>query len=256
MNVVILAGGFGTRLSEETETRPKTMVEVGGRPILWHIMQHYAHHECTEFFIALGYKGDVVKRYFLDYHNLSASMQVSLASGKVQFHDRQCEEWVVNLIDTGLHTLTGGRLKRLEPLLKPETFLLTYGDGLSDVDIPSLMQFHRSHGRVATVTAVRPPARFGGLIFDGDLVTQFTEKPQIGEGWINGGFMVFEPEVFRYVAGDQTRLEQDVLERLAGEGQLAAYRHEGFWQCMDTLRDLWLLNDLWKSGRIPWRVRN
>lgn len=254
MKVVILAGGFGTRLAEETEVKPKPMVEIGGRPILWHIIKYYAHYEFKESFIALGYKGEVVKRYFLDYCALNGSMTIHLADGKVAVYEKQSEDWLVHLMDTGLHTLTGGRVKRLEPVLKGGTFMLTYGDGIADIDLNTLLRFHRSRGRIATVTAVRPPARFGGLIFNSDLVTQFTEKPQIGEGWINGGFMVFEPEVFKYLEGDHTRLEQDVLERLAAEGQLAAYRHEGFWQCMDTLRDVHMLENLWGSGKAPWKV--
>lgn len=254
MKVVILAGGFGTRLAEETDRIPKPMVEIGGRPILWHIMKHYAHYGFKEFFIALGYKGEVIKRYFLDYYTLNGSMTINLANGDVQVHNKECEDWIVHLMDTGLHTLTGGRVKRLEPWLKDGTFMVTYGDGVSDIDLHDLLRFHQSHGRLATVTAVRPPARFGGLIFDGDLVAEFTEKPQVGEGWINGGFMVFEPGVFDYLEGDDTSLEADALERLAADGQLAAYRHDRFWQCMDTLRDVRLLESLWQSGKPPWKV--
>ena len=254
MKVVILAGGLGTRLAEETAVKPKPMVEIGGRPILWHIMKHYAHYGCKEFFIALGYKGEEIKRYFLDYYTLSSSMTINLSNGDVQVHNKGCEDWTVHLADTGLHTLTGGRVKRLEPWLKEETFMVTYGDGVSDIDLHDLLHFHRSHGRLATVTAVRPPARFGGLIFDGDLVAEFTEKPQIGEGWINGGFLVFEPGVFDYLEGDNTSLEADTLERLAADGQLAAYRHDRFWQCMDTLRDVRLLESLWQDGNAPWKV--
>lgn len=254
MKVVILAGGFGTRLAEETEVRPKPMVEIGGRPILWHIMKHYAHYDFNEFFIALGYKGQVIKRYFVDYHELNSNLTVCLADGTVSVHDGEREDWVVHLIDTGLHTLTGGRVKRLEPWLKDQTFMVTYGDGVCDMDLRDLLRFHQSHGRRATVTAVRPPARFGGLIFDGDLVAEFTEKPQIGEGWINGGFMVFESGVFDYLEGDDTSLEANALERLAADGQLAAYRHYGFWQCMDHLRDVRLLERYWQSGNPPWKV--
>jgi glucose-1-phosphate cytidylyltransferase len=254
MKTVILAGGMGTRLSEETEVKPKPMVEVGGYPILWHILKHYGHHGFNEFFIALGYKGDLIKRFFLDYHTLSGSLAVHLASGRVDAHDRACEDWLVHLMDTGLPTNSGGRVKRLEPWLKGGTFMLTYGDGVSDVDLKALLKFHRGHGRLATVTAVRPPARFGGLVFDGDLVVQFTEKPQIGEGWINGGFLVLEPGVFRYLEGDDSSLELDALERLAADGQLAAYRHDRFWQCMDTLRDKRLLEQLWQGGQAPWKV--
>ena len=254
IKVVILAGGFGTRLQEETTVKPKPMVEIGGHPILWHIMKGYAHHDFKEFFIALGYKGQVIKRYFSEYYNLNSDMTVNLKDGNVKAHDGNCEDWLVHLIDTGLHTLTGGRVKRLEPWLKDQTFMLTYGDGVCNIDLRELLCFHRDHKRLATVTAVRPPARFGGLIFDGDVVTEFTEKPQVGEGWINGGFMVFEPEVFDYLEEDNTRLEQDVLERVAAEGQLVAYRHDGFWQCMDHLRDVRLLESLWQSGNPPWKV--
>ena len=254
MKVAILAGGFGSRLAEETEVKPKPMVEIGGRPILWHIMKHYAHYGLKEFFIAVGYKGEVIKRYFLDYHALSGNLTVHLPNGKIQVHNKECEDWVVNLIDTGLNTLTGGRVKRLEPWLKDETFMVTYGDGVSDVNLRDLLQFHRSQGKVATITAVRPPARFGGVVFDGDLATQFTEKPQIGEGWINGGFLVCEPTLFNYLEGDESSLEANALERLAADRQLVAYRHEGFWQCMDTLRDVRLLENLWHSGNPPWKV--
>lgn len=254
MKVVILAGGFGTRLAEETDRIPKPMVEIGGRPILWHIMKYYSHYGFNEFFIALGYKGEVIKRYFLDYYHLNSDMTIDLATGSVQVHHKDREEWIVHLIDTGLNTLTGGRVKRLESWLKNETFMMTYGDGVSDVDLHELLRFHRKHGRIATITAVRPPSRFGGIEFDGDIVAKFIEKPQIGEGWINGGFMVFEPKVFEYIKGDNTSLEAHVLERLADDGQLAAYRHEGFWQCMDTIRDMRLLQSLWESGNSPWKI--
>ena len=245
MKVVILAGGEGSRLAEETAIRPKPMVEVGGRPLLWHIMKHYAHHGFPEFMLALGYKGEVIKRYFLDYSTLGTSMTISLREGQVRPHHQRSEDWTVHLVDTGLHTQTGGRVKRLEPWLADGTFMLTYGDGVSDVDLGALLRFHRSHWRLATVTAVRPPARFGGLVLDGDLVSSFTEKPQAGEGWINGGFFVLEPGVLDFIEGDGTSLEVDTLHRLAAEGELAAYRHTQFWQCMDTLRDLRLLEDLW-----------
>ena len=252
--VVILAGGLGTRLAEETDVIPKPMVEIGGRPILWHIMKYYAHYGFKEFFINLGYKGEIVKRHFLDYYALDGSMTISLSNGDVQVHNKECEDWMVHLMDTGLQTLTGGRVKRLEPWLQDETLMVTYGDGVSDIDLHDLLRFHRSHGRLATVTAVRPPARFGGLIFDGDMVAEFTEKPQAGEGWINGGFLVFEPGIFDYLEGDDTSLEADTLERVAADGQLAAYRHDGFWQCMDTLRDVRLLESLWQDGNAPWKV--
>jgi glucose-1-phosphate cytidylyltransferase len=230
------------------------MVEVGGRPILWHIMKHYAHHGFNEFVIALGYRGEMIKRYFLDYYALSASMTVHLSNGRVDVHHRNAEDWTVHLVDTGLETLTGGRVRRLAPWLSDAPFMLTYGDGVCDVDLRGLLEFHHTHGRPATILAVRPPARFGGLIFKGDLIEQFTEKPQIGEGWINGGYMVLDPQVLARIDSDRTSLEQDVLERLAVEGRLAAYRHEGFWQCMDTQRDLRLLESLWQGGRPPWRI--
>ena len=254
MKTVILCGGLGTRLSEETEVRPKPMVEIGGRPILWHIMRGYARWGFAEFVLALGYKGEHIKRYFVDYHQLQSHLTVSLGSGKVTAHDGEREDWTVDLVDTGAATQTGGRLKRIAPWLGDGTFLFTYGDGVSDVDLTDVLAFHRRHGRLATVTAVRPPARFGGLVFDGDLVRDFTEKPQIGEGWINGGFFVLEPGVLDYIVGDDTIFEREPLERLAKDGQLAAYRHEGFWQCMDTLRDVRLLEGLWESGRAPWKV--
>lgn len=254
MKVVILCGGPGTRLREETEVRPKPMVEIGGRPILWHIMRGYAAHGFTEFVLALGYKSEVIKRYFLDYYHLQSHLTVSLTSGAVVAHDGGREDWTVHLIDTGLTTQTGGRLKRLASWLGDETFMLTYGDGVSDVNVADLLRFHRRHKRLATVTAVRPPARFGGLAFTGDLVSEFSEKPQIGEGWINGGFFVFEPGVLDYIKGDETYLEREPLERLAADGQLAAYRHDGFWQCMDTLRDVRLLEELWDSGKAPWKA--
>jgi glucose-1-phosphate cytidylyltransferase len=254
MKAVILAGGLGTRLSEETVVKPKPMVEIGGHPILWHIMKHYAHHGLKEFYLALGYRGEVIKRFFMDYYSLGGSLSIDLAAGRVDKHDPECEDWLVHLKNTGQETNTGGRVKRLEPYLSDGTFMLTYGDGVCDVDLGELLKFHRRHGRIATVTAVRPPARFGGLVFDGDIVVEFTEKPQIGEGWINGGFFIFEPEIFNYLEGDDSSLEVDALERLASERQLAAYRHEQFWQCMDTLRDKRLLENLWQERRAPWKV--
>ena len=254
MKTVILAGGLGTRLAEETETKPKPMVEIGGRPILWHIMNIYRESGYREFVVALGYKGDVVKSYFLNYRYLRNNISIDFSRGRVEVEDGEPEDWAVRLIDTGLQTQTGGRLRRLAPSLGHEAFMVTYGDGVADLDVRDLVAFHRRHGRLATVTAVRPPARFGGLVFDGDIVTQFAEKPQIGEGWINGGFFVFEPQVLDYIDGDDTMLEREPLERLAADRQLAAYRHEGFWQCMDTLRDVRLLNTLWASGQAPWRT--
>jgi glucose-1-phosphate cytidylyltransferase len=254
VKVVVLAGGMGTRLAEETEIRPKPMIEIGGRPILWHILKHYAHFGFREFLIALGYRSESIKRFFRDYHELNGDLTVALGSGRVERHVQPGDDWVVHLKDTGLETSTGGRVKRLQPMLRDGTFMLTYGDGVADIDLAALLAFHRQHGRIATVTAVRPPARFGGLVFDGDLVVEFTEKPQIGEGWINGGFMVLEPAIFSYLESDATSLEIDALERLASERQLAAFRHERFWQCMDTLRDKRLLETLWQQGRAPWNV--
>ena len=255
MKVTILAGGLGTRLSEETEIKPKPMVEIGGQPILWHIMKHYAHFGFKEFCVALGYRGEVIKRFFMDYHSLNGSISIDLVSGNVDRHERECEDWVVHLQNTGQDTNTGGRVKRLESHLNDGTFMITYGDGVCDVNLRDLLQFHRAHGRIATITAVRPPARFGGLIFDGDsMVVDFTEKPQIGEGWINGGFMVLEPQIFNYLKDDDSSLEADALEHLASERQLAAYQHGGFWQCMDTLRDKRLLENLWQDGSAPWKV--
>jgi glucose-1-phosphate cytidylyltransferase len=254
MKVVILAGGRGTRLAEETEVTPKPMVEIGGKPILWHIMKGYSHRGTKEFFVALGYKGEVIKRFFLDYHRLSGDLRVDLSNGQIKTHNSDCEDWIVNLVDTGLDTCTGGRVKRLEKVLSDGTFMVTYGDGVSDIDFNELLKFHRSQGKIATVTAVHPQARFGNLTIDRDRVANFSEKPQLGEGWINGGFLVFEPEVFRYLDGDHRSLEADALEKLAADGQLAAYRHAGFWQCMDTLRDKMVLQRLWEEGRAPWKV--
>lgn len=254
MKVAILAGGMGTRLAEVTDQIPKPMVEVGGRPLLWHILKHYSHYGFKEFFIALGYKGEKIKRFFLDYPALAGDLSIHLGDGRVHPVSRPSEDWTVHLIDTGIETQTGGRLRRLRPWLEDDTFLLTYGDGVSNLDLRELVRFHQSHGRLATVTAVRPPARFGGLVFNGHLVKEFTEKPQIGEGWINGGFMVFEPGVFPYLDGDDTNLEADALEHLCRDQQLAAFRHENFWQCVDTLRDLRLLEDLWRKNQAPWRI--
>jgi glucose-1-phosphate cytidylyltransferase len=254
MRTAILAGGLGTRLAEETESRPKPMVEIGGRPILWHIMQHYAKNWFTEFVVALGYKSESIKRYFVEYTGLTGSMTVNLARGEVTRHEAVGVDWTVHLIDTGLETNTGGRIRRLADWLRDGTFMLTYGDGVSDVDLQALLRFHRETGKLATVTAVRPPARFGGLEFDGDLVREFNEKPQTGEGWINGGFFVVEPAVLDLVGGDGESFELDVLPRLVARGQLAAYRHDRFWQCMDTLRDKRQLEAMWQEGRAPWRA--
>jgi glucose-1-phosphate cytidylyltransferase len=254
MKVAILAGGVGTRLVEETEIRPKPMVEIGGRPIIWHIMMHYSHYGFKHFTIALGYKGEVIKKYMVDYCSLNTSLTVDFKTGNVKLHDDIEQDWTVDLIDTGIPTLTGGRIKRLAPYLGDKTFMLTWGDGVSDVNIKELLEFHRSHGKLATLTAVRPTARFGHLEFDGDLVAQFSEKPQTAEGWINGAFFVLEPGVFDYIEGDDTQWEREPLENLSRDRQLVAYRHTSFWQCMDTLRDKRLLQELWESGNAPWKI--
>jgi glucose-1-phosphate cytidylyltransferase len=256
MRVVILAGGMGTRLQEETTVRPKPMVEIGGKPILWHIMKHYAHHGCDDFHIALGYMGDYIKNYFLNQYNLSGDLTIDFSKGMVSREDRETEDWSVKLIDTGLHSMTGGRLLRLKRWLGDETFLLTYGDGVSNVDITELLAFHKTHGKLATMTAVRPPARFGGLVINGDIVENFTEKPITGEGWINGGFLILEPGVFDFLKTDACSLESDALTQIAAGGQLVAYRHDDFWQCMDTLRDKNYLEGLWQSDNAPWKTWN
>jgi glucose-1-phosphate cytidylyltransferase len=251
--VVILAGGMGTRLREETAVRPKPMVEVGLRPILWHIMKIYDHYGYRRFVIPVGYKGHMVKEYFLGYRDRYSDFTVDLGSGAVDRHADASEPWTVTVVDTGDATMTGGRIKRLSPFLDGR-FMVTYGDGVANVDIDRLMAFHESHGRLATVTAVRPPARFGAIELDGDRVAAFSEKPQAEGGWISGGFFVFERAVLDYIAGDETLLERDPLERLAAAGQLMVYRHEGFWEPMDTQRDLDSLNRQWESGRAPWKI--
>lgn len=254
MKVGILAGGVGSRLAEETEIKPKPMVEIGGKPIIWHIMMHYAQYGFNDFAIALGYKGEVIKKYMVDYCSLNSNLTVKLKNGQVITHAETVLDWTVDLVDTGTETLTGGRIKRLAPYLGNETFMMTWGDGVADVDLNKLLAFHRAHGKLATLTAVRPPARFGHLKFEGHMITEFAEKPQTAEGWINGAFFVLEPGVFDYIDGDATQWEREPLERLAAEGQLAAYKHDGFWQCMDTLRDKRLLNNLWDSGSAPWKI--
>jgi glucose-1-phosphate cytidylyltransferase len=254
MKVVILAGGFGSRLAEETDLRPKPMVEIGGRPILWHIMKHYAHYGYSDFVLALGYKGEIIKRYMLEYCSLHSDLTIALRDGSVVTHNGQPDDWSVSLIDTGLMTASGGRIKRLAPYLGEETFMMTLGDGVSTVDLNRLVAFHKSHGRLATLTAVRPPARFGHISLDGDRVTLFAEKPQVDEVWINGAFFVLEPRVFEYIEGDETSWEYGPLDDLARDGQLMAYRHDGFWECMDTIRDRRLLEQLWQSGRAPWKI--
>jgi glucose-1-phosphate cytidylyltransferase len=254
MRVVILAGGLGTRLSEETEVRPKPMVEIGGYPIVWHIMNGYAHHGIRQFILALGYKGDIAKDYFLRYHMTNSDVTVNLCNGHVEILKTHQRDWEVRMIDTGHSTPTGARLLQLEPHLRSGgPFMVTYGDGVSDVNASDLLKFHRSHGKVATLTTVRPPARFGTMTFDGDQVRNFEEKAQTSEGWINGGFFVFEPEVFDYLDSD-SMLEDRPLQRLARDGELMAFRHQGFWQCMDTLRDKTRLQSLWESGDAPWKV--
>jgi glucose-1-phosphate cytidylyltransferase len=256
MKVVILCGGLGTRLSEETGIRPKPMVNIGGKPMLWHLMNVYGSQGFNEFVLTLGYKGEIIKEYFLNYSQLNSDFTVDLAGGAVTQNNKNCKrDWKVTLVDTGASTQTGGRLKRLESTLRPSgTFMLTYGDGLSNIDIPKLLAFHRSHGKLVTVTAVRPTARFGGMQFEGSHVTRFTEKPQSGEGWINGGFFVIEPGFFDYLEGDSTVLETSPMERLVADGQLMSYKHENFWQCMDTLRERQQLEDLWNSGKAPWKI--
>ncbi len=255
MKVGILAGGHGTRLAEETEIKPKPMVEIGGRPILWHIMMHYSCYGHNNFVIALGYKGEVIKRYMVDYCSLNSNLTVNLKDGRVEPHGNDgIQDWTIELIDTGLNTMTGGRIKRLQPYMGDSTFMLTWGDGVSTVDLDKLLAFHRNHGRLITMTAVRPPARYGHMEFEGDRIREFTEKPQTAEGWINGAFFVVEPQVFDYIEGDDTQFEREPLVRLAADGELMAYRHDGFWQCMDTRRDKYVLEKLWDSGEAPWKI--
>jgi glucose-1-phosphate cytidylyltransferase len=252
--VVILCGGLGARLAEQTEVRPKPLVEIGGRPILWHIMKHYSRYGFNEFVLALGYKGDQIKRYFLDYRALSGDMTVSLRDGVVtSLNHNHIDPWHVHLVDTGEATLTGGRLKQLQSLIGGGTFMLTYGDGVGDVCLDKLLAFHRSHDGLVTLTAVRPPARFGAIEFDGDQIRHFKEKSTLHEGWINGGFSVVEPAALDYIRGD-VMWEHAPIETLAAEGHLFAYRHETFWQCMDTVRDLRYLESLWDSGQAPWKT--
>lgn len=254
MKIIILCGGLGTRLSEETQVKPKPMVEIGGRPILWHIMKIYERHGFNDFMLALGYKGEVIKDYFLNYHARLSDLTVHLKNGQIDYSNPTAEDWRVSMIDTGASTMTGGRLLRLKQHLQSGgTFMLTYGDGVSDVDLTALLAFHRAHGRLATVTAVRPPVRFGELSIEQNRVTRFQEKPQAGEGWINGGFFVFESSVFDFIADDATMLEREPLEQLAEKGELMVFQHEGYWQCMDTVRDKATLEDLWASDKAPWK---
>jgi glucose-1-phosphate cytidylyltransferase len=254
MKVAILAGGLGTRLSEETTVKPKPMVEVGGKPILWHIMSIYASFGYKEFVIALGYKGEIIKDYFLNYHYYSRSLTVQLKTGDIKMHNNEGEDWTVHLLDTGTETQTGGRVKRVAEFIGNETFMLTYGDGVSNVNISNLLKFHKQQNKLVTMTAVRPPARFGQMVIKDHRVVEFKEKPQIGEGWINGGFFVMEPEIIKYIPGDQTAWEFESLEHIAADGQLAAFQHDDFWQCMDTVRDVHNLEKLWQEGKSPWKL--
>ena len=252
MKVIILAGGFGTRLAEYTNLIPKPMVEVGGKPILWHIMQSYAYFGHKDFYLALGYKAEVIKEYFLNYRSLNADFSVDLATGKVNFHQVDHVDWKVTLVNTGESSMTGERVKRMKSFIGNETFMLTYGDGLADINLKKLLAFHKEHGKMVTVTAVRPSARFGEIKIKGDNVIDFQEKPQMHEGWINGGYFVIEPDFFDFINGENPLLERGPLETAAKAGELMAYKHESFWQCMDTKRDLELLESLWIRGA-PWK---
>jgi glucose-1-phosphate cytidylyltransferase len=254
MKVAILAGGFGTRLAEETEIRPKPMVEIGGKPILLHIMKIYAHYGFKDFVIALGYKGEYIKKYIVDYCSLTNNMTVNMKNGQIQRHDCNGLDWTVQMIDTGLQTQTGGRIKRLAPYVGDATFMLTWGDGVADIQLDKLLAFHRSHGKLATLTAVRPPARYGHLELDGNRIKEFSEKPQTREGWINGAYFVLEPGIFDYIENDATQFEKEPLENLARDEQLMAYKHTSYWQCMDTLREKYILEKYWNSGEAPWHI--
>ena len=256
MKAVILAGGFGTRLSEETAVRPKPMVEIGERPILWHIMKLYSAHGINDFVICLGYKAEVIKDYFAGYYRRASDMTIDLASNELELRPRNVEPWRVTLVDTGIDTMTGGRLKRVAEHVAGETFCFTYGDCVTDIDMTKLIEFHRTEGAAATLTAIRPPGRFGALILEhgSNRITSFREKPEGDGGWVNGGFFVLEPEVIDYIEGDATIWEREPMERLADEGRLAAYRHSGYWQNMDSLRDRMVLEEQWASGRPPWKV--
>ena len=251
MKVILLAGGFGTRLSEYTESIPKPMVTVGGRPILWHIMRIYAHFGHKDFYLALGYKAEVIKEYFLHYRTMNANFTVDLGTGVVHPHQTEKIDWSVTLVDTGLDTMTGGRVKRLQSFIGNETFMLTYGDGVADINLDAVLKFHKSHGKMVTLSAVRPAARFGDLEFDGDMVSSFQEKPQLHEGWINGGFFIIEPEFFDLIDDDSQMFEREPLEKTVAEGELMAFKHHGFWHCMDTKRDHDLLESMWGKDA-PW----
>jgi len=253
MKVILLAGGFGTRFSEYTDSIPKPMVRIGGKPILWHIMKTYDHFGHKDFYVALGYKAELIKEYFLNYRTLNADFTVDLKTGVATPHKLDKLDWKVTLVDSGLHSMTGGRVRRMKPYIGNETCLLTYGDGVSDVDLDQLITFHQSHGKMVTVTAVHPGARFGELVMKGEQVRSFQEKPQIGQGWINGGYFVIEPEFFDLIQEDQTILEREPLERASQMGELMAFRHNGFWQCMDTKRDHDNLEEFWRSGKAPWK---
>jgi len=254
MKAVILAGGLGTRLAEETSIRPKPMVEVGGRPILWHILKHYSRHGINEFVVCLGYRGYVIKEYFANYFMHMSDITFDLAKNEMEICQRHCEPWRVTLIDTGEETQTGGRLRRVAKYVGDETFCFTYGDGVSDVDLTALVAFHRRQGRLATLTSVQPQGRFGALDIEGGRITRFEEKPQGDGSWVNGGFFVLEPQVLSYIEGDATSWEREPLEALAREGELSAWTHRGFWQPMDTLRDKMKLEDLWQRGVAPWKT--
>lgn len=254
MKVGILAGGLGSRLSEETTIKPKPMVEIGDHPILWHIMKYYAHFGHTDFVVALGYKGEHIKRWFSDRATMAGNMRIDTANGRVTTDGGAEEDWTVDLIETGRNTNTGGRIKRLIPHIGTETFMVTWGDGVGTVDLSELVAFHKAHGKICTLTAVHPPARYGHLELDGDRIVEFTEKPQAAEGWINGAFFVMEPAIADYIDGDDTLFEREPLERLAAEGELMAYRHTDFWACMDTMRDKVMLERLWSNGDAPWKV--
>ncbi|MGB8214186.1 MAG: glucose-1-phosphate cytidylyltransferase [Anaerolineales bacterium] len=254
MKVAILAGGLGTRLSEETTVKPKPMVEIGGKPMLWHIMNIYAAYGYKEFVLALGYKGEIIKDYFLNYHYRARNISVRLDTGEVTIHDGKSEDWTVHLLDTGADTQTGGRVKRVAQFIGDEPFMLTYGDGVANINLPALLALHAARGKLVTLTAVRPAARFGQMLIEDGRVVQFKEKPQIGEGWINGGFFVLQPGITNYIAGDQTSWEFESLEKLAADGQVTAYQHEKFWQSMDTLRDVHLLEKLWSEQEAPWKI--
>ena len=256
MKAVILAGGMGTRLSEETQLRPKPMVEIGGKPILWHIMKIYAANGIREFVVALGYKSEMIKEYFLNFYAFNSDISVDLRNGRTTIHDcERAEDWTVHLVETGLHTQTGGRLRRLKKWLgDDETFLFTYGDGVADVDVQAAVKYHAAHGKLATVTTVLPPARFGRLLYEHDRIAEFKEKPHGEEGWINGGFYVLQKAAIDYVDGDEMAWEREPIERLTKAGELMGFRHERFWSCMDTLREKNYLEELWSSGKAPWRL--